>query len=619
VPITADNQSDFSVKPRFQVGALVVARYEVVEVRAGGMGEVAICRDTKTANSPLVAIKSLHAASATEASITRFRDEACALAAVGRAPFGFILPLSEVINDGSAVLLKMDFCPGGNLADRIRSGRMTKVEVVDVATQVLIGLYELNVKLGLVHRDIKPTNILFDEGRVQICDLGVARFVGAIDEGNALAPHQSVQRTQTGAFVGTYQYAAPEQILGTSSIDARADMWAFGVVVYEMLMGRCPYPDDPPEDHLIMILNHEPANLGELERRSSPVIRRIIIKCLAPRRSDRYETFDDLITAWDEAIRTPRSPVHYGPGFDYRIELPDESPANAAWNGKFFPERLDADVSLIRVDLSAATGLVEARDYYRMDRYEDAIMASTKTLGELDVSTSIISRLFAGELDGVSRMEKNGALGIRATPSSVQAIDALCWQMRALVALIEEPAVESSRWLERLKDLADRVMLAKIVDHDLVALAAEGYLLAEQYQKAYDVSYTVLAADPMHRVAGWTAFQALRRNNRVDGAQALANILIPEYLKREDGEYDRVAVRLAYACEDWAKVIELTPDVLSRSPNDVELLGLLTSAFTLAGDRESAYQCYQRMESLDPTASWTVLCREAFAKRPVAE
>jgi eukaryotic-like serine/threonine-protein kinase len=148
----------------------------------------------------------------------QFLKEAEAWMRVGRVPGSFILPLSEVIARGDRLFLRMPYCAKGSLADALMAGPPTQSVATELATELLLALHMLNEQLGLVHRDVKPGNILIDdEGRLQLSDLGLSRLA---DSGTA--PASPSGEPQFTAGVGTFYCAAPEQLLGLRPIDGRA-------------------------------------------------------------------------------------------------------------------------------------------------------------------------------------------------------------------------------------------------------------------------------------------------------------------------------------------------------------------------------------------------------------
>src|SRR3954447_2750355 len=210
-------------------GALL-GPYEILSpIGAGGMGQVFRARDKRLGR--IVAIKVLppHRFAVRDWS-QRFRREAVAISALNHPNVCALYDVGEtVLDDETVSFLVMEFLDGETLRDRLRRGAMPVRQAIDSAVQIANGLAAAHRK-GLVHRDLKPENVfLTRDGVVKILDFGLVKVV---DE---LEPSASDQKqTQPGTIVGTAAYMAPEQIRG-EPLDLRADIFSFGVVLYEML------------------------------------------------------------------------------------------------------------------------------------------------------------------------------------------------------------------------------------------------------------------------------------------------------------------------------------------------------------------------------------------------
>jgi serine/threonine-protein kinase len=205
--------------------------YEVLSlIGAGGMGEVYRARDTKLARD--VALKILRPSIADDATrLSRLTREAQVLASLNHPHIGAIYGLEEF--EGLPALV-LELVEGDTLADRIARGPMPFAEVLPVATQIAEAL-EAAHEQGIVHRDLKPANIkLRPDGKVKVLDFGLAK---ALDPASASShdlidsPTYTVAGTTEGTILGTAPYMSPEQARGMR-VDKRADIWAFGVVLY---------------------------------------------------------------------------------------------------------------------------------------------------------------------------------------------------------------------------------------------------------------------------------------------------------------------------------------------------------------------------------------------------
>jgi serine/threonine-protein kinase len=198
-------------------------------VGEGGMGVVWAARDARAADAP-VALKVLKEVTAGEKK--RFLREAEVMQSFGHPG---ILDVKEVVAVGDDILLVMDLLEGESLGARLgRAGRLTLAEVVAVLLPLVDATIAAHAR-GVVHRDLKPENVfLCADGRVVLLDFGMAKLTASFD----LA--MSGWMTESGLILGTPHYMAPEQIYGERDVDARADVWALGVVVYECLSGERP-------------------------------------------------------------------------------------------------------------------------------------------------------------------------------------------------------------------------------------------------------------------------------------------------------------------------------------------------------------------------------------------
>ncbi|MGE5359719.1 MAG: protein kinase domain-containing protein [Bacteroidales bacterium] len=270
--------------------------YEVLAfIGAGGMGEVYKARDTQLGRD--VAIKLLPPALVDDAErVARFRREAQALAALSHPHIAQIHGLEQA--DGNHLLV-LELVDGENLATRLARGPIPLDETLSIASQVAEALEAAHEK-GIVHRDLKPANVgLTRDGQVKVLDFGLAKAVGAAGEASSLnvdlanSPTISSPAAVTGAGVllGTAAYMAPEQAKGRPA-DKRADIWAFGCVLYEMLTAKRAFAGEDVSDTLAAILRGEP-DWAALPSEAPPHVRAVITHCLE---KDRRRRFSEIAT-----------------------------------------------------------------------------------------------------------------------------------------------------------------------------------------------------------------------------------------------------------------------------------------------------------------------------------
>ena len=238
-------------------------------IGVGGMGEVYRARDTRLGRD--VAIKVLPRAFATDADrLARFEREARVLASLDHPHIGTILGVEE--SDGVRALV-LGLVDGDTLAERIARGPIPLGEALEYARQIADALEAAHEK-GIIHRDLKPGNIKITvAGVVKVLDFGLAK---AEQLSNELLD-ATVKATASGVVLGTVAYMSPEQARG-HAVDKRADIWAFGCVLYEMLTGRDAFARLTPSDTVAAILERDP-DLGALPTNTPSGIARLLKRC----------------------------------------------------------------------------------------------------------------------------------------------------------------------------------------------------------------------------------------------------------------------------------------------------------------------------------------------------
>ena len=261
-----------------------LAHYEITgPLGKGGMGEVFRARDTKLDRE--VAIKLLPSELQGDPErVARFAREARTLASLHHPNIASLFGLES---DGAHRFLVMELVEGEDLSHALHDGPLDLDDVLDVARQLAEGLEDAHEK-GIVHRDLKPANIMrTPDGRVKILDFGLARAVlgEGVDESDAAhSPTITAAMTQAGTVLGTAAYMSPEQARGRP-VDRRADLWSFGVIVWEMLTGRRLFEGETISDTLAAVLRAD-LPWDDLPDDTPPALRRLLERCLErdPRR-----------------------------------------------------------------------------------------------------------------------------------------------------------------------------------------------------------------------------------------------------------------------------------------------------------------------------------------------
>jgi serine/threonine protein kinase len=297
--------SPVSLAPGVRVGPYKVT----AKIGQGGMGEVYRARDTKLSRD--VALKVLPQAFATDSErLARFKREAQVLASLNHPNIATIYGFE----DGGAVqALVMELVEGPTLADRLGEGPLTLDEALTIARQLAEGL-EAAHEQGIIHRDLKPANVKVRvDGAVKILDFGLAKALAP--EGTS-STHVDIANTPTvtspagtaiGVILGTAAYMSPEQARGRP-VDRRADIWAFGSVLFEMLAGRRAFDGEDASEVLAAVIKAEPP-WEAIPENVPPAVRRLVRRCLEKDPRRRLRDVAEGMLQLDEALAVPAATV----------------------------------------------------------------------------------------------------------------------------------------------------------------------------------------------------------------------------------------------------------------------------------------------------------------------
>jgi serine/threonine-protein kinase len=279
-----------------------VGPYEITALLGvGGMGEVYRARDTKLGRD--VALKTLPAELAGDKQrLARFEREAQLLAALNHSHIAAVYGLDE---HAGTLYLAMELVDGETLEDRLLRGALPVDDALRVALQIAEALEAAHAK-GVVHRDLKPANVMLTrDGQVKVLDFGLAKaFSGPAGEASpAHSPALSLAMTQQGLVLGTAGYMSPEQASGQSS-DQRADVWAFGVVLFEMLTGKPVFGGESVPHILADVLKGEP-DWSRLPSDLHPDIKRLLQRCLTKKPRNRVHSIADARIEIEAALADP--------------------------------------------------------------------------------------------------------------------------------------------------------------------------------------------------------------------------------------------------------------------------------------------------------------------------
>jgi serine/threonine protein kinase len=300
---------DFS--PGGSMASLTVGQrlgaYEIIgPLGAGGMGEVFRARDSRLDRQ--VAVKVLPASIADSPdALARFEREARAVAALSHPN---ILVIHDFGQSPQATYAVMELLEGETLRARLSAGALPLRKAVDVGTQIARGLAAAHDR-HIVHRDLKPENVfLTTDGTVKILDFGLARTTGPAGFTGLDSPTVG-PATQPGTVLGTVGYMAPEQVRGEDA-DHRADLFALGCVLYEMITGQRAYRRDTAAETLTAILREDPPDIASTETSMPSGLVRTIRRCLEKRPEERFQSARDLAFAPGDRARRQRRPLRGG-------------------------------------------------------------------------------------------------------------------------------------------------------------------------------------------------------------------------------------------------------------------------------------------------------------------
>ncbi len=305
-----------------------IGHYNVLApLGAGGMGEVYRALDARLDRE--VAIKVLPAEFANDAGrLGRFEQEARATSALNHPN---ILTVYDIGQHEGAPFIVAELLEGEELRAQLEQGPIAPRKAVEYAQQIAAGLAAAHGK-GIVHRDLKPENLFVTTGeRVKILDFGLAKLraprTGAVD----MAASTQKKLTDPGTVMGTVGYMAPEQVRGQEA-DHRADIFAFGVILYEMLSGRRPFGGDSSVEVMNAILKEEPPELSETNAKISPTLEKIVRRCLEKNPERRFHSAHDLGFAL-EALATSSGSSGTSGG---SLKTPAAAPVRSGWRERIW-------------------------------------------------------------------------------------------------------------------------------------------------------------------------------------------------------------------------------------------------------------------------------------------
>jgi len=278
VPVTKTLETPVE---RIKRGTTFAGRYEIIEeLGTGGMGKVYRVKDEKLDEEMALKVLKIEIA-ADKGMIVRFKNE---LKLARKIAHRSVCKMYDLNEEEGTHFITMEYVPGEDLKSYIRKkGKILEKDAISLAKQVCEGLSEAH-ELGVVHRDLKPQNIMIDEkGRAKIMDFGIARS------------KEAPGVTTTGMMIGTPDYISPEQAEGEEA-DKRSDIYSLGVLLYEMVTGRVPFKGDTALSVAIKHKTQIPSDPRKLNPELSKDFSRLILICMEKERERRYQSAEELLS-----------------------------------------------------------------------------------------------------------------------------------------------------------------------------------------------------------------------------------------------------------------------------------------------------------------------------------
>jgi serine/threonine protein kinase/tetratricopeptide (TPR) repeat protein len=290
------------------VGRTLAGRYRVRSLLGvGGMGRVYLAEDAELGRRVALKLLPEHLTHDAE-QVRRFRQEARAASALNHPN---IITVYGVEEEGGTSVIASEYIEGETLRARLSRGALAPAEALDIAAQIASALRAAH-EAGIVHRDVKPENVMLrPDGYVKVLDFGIAKLIGLrnadfgsrngedepLSQSSPNNPQSEIpnpQSTLPGLIMGTDRYMSPEQARG-QEVDARADVWSLGCVLYEMLSGGPPFTGETAGDVVAAVLKTEPAPLAHVARSTPVELQRIVLRCLEKDRERRYPSAKELL------------------------------------------------------------------------------------------------------------------------------------------------------------------------------------------------------------------------------------------------------------------------------------------------------------------------------------
>ncbi|HJP84928.1 MAG TPA: protein kinase [Gemmatimonadaceae bacterium] len=608
------------------------------ELFGGGMARVFLARDEGLGRE--IVVKVLPPELTFAFSAARF-DREIKLAAVLQEPH--ILPvLSSGQTAGGYPYYTMPFVRGQSLRDRIRKERVPYDEAMSIMRDVASALAYAH-KQGIVHRDIKPENILLSEGTAVVTDFGIAKAVQAARKEALPMNVSSAQITQPGDNVGTPMYMAPEQAAGDPNTDQRADIYAWGIVAYELLAGKHPFGEhiSSPQSLLTAQMSDTPRPLSTTGSKVPRAINDLVMACLSKQKSMRPASGADLLAALDNPskFRFARAAVPSRRRLGVLVAALIVALAlggGALWrartesaNGPPLIAVLPFETQGTGADPSFADGLRDAITG-KLARLGGLSVIDPKSISSLATSPGMSAQQAGKSVgaDYVLRASVRWANGpdrkplVRVSPELIRVSDATTqWAGEPEIVSPSDPFTIQSRVATRVAEALDVVMVPRerstmamrpTADTGAFAAVVRGKRINEEntassyaeYEKALREFERAYTRDPNYADALGLASQMLAVMSYSVGAKLLdsAAVLARRALELDPNQANAVATLAFRGFNRPAEALTILRRAIAENPSNVELLVHEQHALLTVGDSAGAWENVKRTLPLAPAS-----------------
>src|SRR5262245_3348684 len=425
-----------------------LGRYEIrSKIGEGGMGEVYLAQDTKL--DRIVALKILPVDLASQRDrMERFVREAKSAAALSHPNIAQIFEIGE---DQRTHFIAMEFVDGQTLREIIRGSDADLPKLLRYLQHAAEGLAKAHAS-GIVHRDLKPDNIMVTrDGHTKVLDFGLAKLTESSltsratrDGASELATAILQQQSKPGVVMGTVGYMSPEQAQGKTQIDQRSDIFSFGCILYEAITRRKAFAGKDAIDSLNKIIREQPVAISESQADTPYDLQRIVRRCLAKDREDRYQTIKDVAIE----LRDVRRDLQSRAGIDTTGSAPEKSRVPPSGS------QLSSATSLPSGDATSSTHPSSAE--YIVSRVKQHRVPVAIVSGLLVLAVVAIGIWIYKKKSGVSSSApKLQALIRLATSSPGQASVAAISPDGKFVAHVKSDAGQQSLWLRQVATTSD--------------------------------------------------------------------------------------------------------------------------------------------------------------------